>query len=97
MSRTKQPRFSDQASHRVTLTGAGIDNADNHVGNIARNGTLQLTSSIMRTTMTAGGQVTSYTFYPLRSTSGPITTGQVFNYVINFANGQSVSGSLIAQ
>jgi hypothetical protein len=26
-----------------------------------------------------------------------ITTGQTFNYVINFQNGQSVSGSLIAQ
>jgi flagellin-like protein len=49
------------------------------------------------------GQVTSFNFYPgppgtLRSgASAQITTGQTFNYVINFANGQSVSGSLIAQ
>ncbi len=43
------------------------------------------------------GQVTSYTFYPVTASSVPITTGQTFNYVINFANGQSVSGSLIAQ
>jgi flagellin-like protein len=44
----------------------------------------------------AGGQVTSYTFYPF-GTLQSLTTGQVFNYVISFANGQSVSGSLIAQ
>ena len=44
------------------------------------------------------GQVTSFTFYPVTlSGSVPVTTGQTFNYVINFANGQSVSGSLIAQ
>jgi flagellin-like protein len=43
------------------------------------------------------GQVTSYTFYPSTAPSEAITTGQTFNYVINFANGQSVSGSLIAQ
>jgi len=29
--------------------------------------------------------------------SASLTEGQVYNYVINFANGQSVSGSLIAQ
>jgi flagellin-like protein len=45
----------------------------------------------------AGGQVTSYTFYPYGSGTNTITTGQTFNYVISFANGQSVSGSLIAQ
>jgi flagellin-like protein len=43
-----------------------------------------------------GGQVTSYSFYPY-GLAQQITTGQTFNYVINFANGQSVSGSLIAQ
>jgi hypothetical protein len=43
-----------------------------------------------------GGQVTSFSFFPY-GTAQPITTGQVYNYVINFANGQSVSGSLIAQ
>lgn len=43
-----------------------------------------------------GGQVTSYYFYPYGTTQ-QITTGQTFDYVINFANGQSVSGSLIAQ
>jgi flagellin-like protein len=47
------------------------------------------------------GQVTSFTFYPVTigtaTSSQAITTGQTFNYVINFANGQSVSGSLIAQ
>lgn len=45
----------------------------------------------------AGGKVTSYTWYLAGTTNQPITTGQTFNYVINFANGQSVSGALIAQ
>jgi len=44
------------------------------------------------------GAVTTFTFYPITfSGQQSITTGQTFNYVINFANGQSVSGSLIAQ
>jgi flagellin-like protein len=43
------------------------------------------------------GSVSSFTFFPWSSSSQSITTGQTFNYVINFANGQSVSGSLIAQ
>ena len=43
-----------------------------------------------------GGQVTSYTYYPYGFAQS-IVTGQVYNYVITFANGQSVSGSLIAQ
>jgi len=44
------------------------------------------------------GAVTTFTFYPITTgSSQSITTGQTFNYVINFANGQSVSGSLIAQ
>ena len=43
-----------------------------------------------------GGQVNSFTFYSY-GTAQSITTGQTFNYVISFANGQSVSGSLIAQ
>ncbi len=45
----------------------------------------------------AGGQVSSFTFYPYGNALNTITTGQTFNYVISFANGQSVSGSLIAQ
>jgi flagellin-like protein len=43
------------------------------------------------------GTVSSFTFYPENAAQQSITTGQVFNYVVNFANGQSVSGSLIAQ
>lgn len=43
------------------------------------------------------GSVTSFTFYPWDTASQAITTGQTYNYVVNFANGQSVSGSLIAQ
>jgi len=43
------------------------------------------------------GQVSSFTLYPIGVAGQTITTGQTFKYVIHFANGQSVSGSLIAQ
>jgi len=46
------------------------------------------------------GQVSSFTLYLEQGASNPgvaITTGQTFNYVMNFQNGQSVSGALIAQ
>ena len=42
-------------------------------------------------------QLTSFTFYPWSNSAEVIETGQTYNYVIDFANGQSVSGSLIAE
>jgi hypothetical protein len=45
------------------------------------------------------GRVTTYTYYPAVTSSSSfeeIFAGQVYNYVITFANGQSVSGSLNA-
>jgi flagellin-like protein len=74
----------------VTLTGAGIT-AVTQWGN--NGGTDYLLSG---NNALSAGQVSSYTFYPY-GTSQTITTGQTFNYVISFANGQSVSGSVIAQ
>jgi len=45
-----------------------------------------------------GGSVSPVALYFSSSTSGAlVTSGQTYNYVINFGNGQSVSGSLIAQ
>jgi flagellin-like protein len=45
------------------------------------------------------GAVTPLTLYFFKGTGSAtsLTSGQTYNYVINFANGQSVSGSLIAQ
>jgi flagellin-like protein len=43
------------------------------------------------------GAVSSLTFYPKTGAAVTLNTGQTFNYVISFVNGQSVSGSLIAQ
>jgi flagellin-like protein len=75
----------------ITMTGSGITSVTNwedSAGNSYSNGV----DNAM-----AGGQVTSYTFYPFGNVANVVETGQVFNYVISFANGQSVSGSLIAQ
>ena len=45
-----------------------------------------------------GGQVTPVTLYfHSSSTATIVTSGQTYNYVINFKNGQSVSGTFIAQ
>ena len=83
----------------LTLTGAGIasiNNWDNTTLATVATNTIVFATSAPNNAMNAG-QVSSYTYYPSAPTPEGITTGQVFNYVINFANGQSVSGSLIAQ
>jgi len=43
------------------------------------------------------GQVSSFTFYPRTSVPKSIIPGSTFNYAVTFSNGESVSGSLIAQ
>jgi len=73
----------------ITLTGSGITS----VTAWETSGGVSYSPAV---NAMGGGQVTSYTVYPF-GTAQSITTGQVFNYVISFANGQSVSGSLIAQ
>jgi len=74
----------------ITITGAGITATSTW-------GTSTGTSYLLAgNNALAAGQVTAYTFYPY-GTAQSITTGQTFNYVISFANGQSVSGSVIAQ
>ncbi|SRR5579863_9242342 len=52
----------------------------------------------LATAQVAAGAVTSLTLVFVASGSpGTLLSGQTFNYVINFGNGQSVSGSLVAQ
>ena len=76
----------------ITMTGAGIAS----VTLWGTNGGSAF--SVSPNNVLSGGQVSSYTFYPYgNAVAQTITTGQTFNYVISFANGQSVSGSLIAQ
>jgi FlaG/FlaF family flagellin (archaellin) len=85
----------------LTMTGSGINSTITQwdfSGNSGAN-TIDFGS-----TYSVGGQnainpglVSSLTYYPFSDSSQPILTGQTFNYVINFANGQSVSGSLVAQ
>jgi FlaG/FlaF family flagellin (archaellin) len=44
-----------------------------------------------------GGGVSSFTFYPIQNPSVEIDDGQTFDYVIVLENGQTISGSLVAQ
>lgn len=48
----------------------------------------------------AGGKSTSFTIYPIgvsSSSSVAILTGQTYDYIISFGNGQSISSSLVAE
>ena len=85
----------------VTLTGSGILSITLWETTSSPYGIVFTATGSGNPNSMTGGQVTSYTFYPYLAkgpgATEPITTGQVFNYVISFANGQSVSGSLIAQ
>ncbi len=84
----------------VTMTGAGISTIiswDNSTLPSSSNNLIVFTGSYPGNNAMSAGAVTSFTYYPENAAQQTITTGQVFNYVINFANGQSVSGSLIAQ
>jgi flagellin-like protein len=75
----------------ITLTGSGIA-AITTWENSGGTDFLQSGNNYL-----SGGQVSPYTLYPYGNNLNTITTGQTFNYVISFANGQSVSGSLVAQ
>jgi hypothetical protein len=44
-----------------------------------------------------GGKVSIFTLYPVESPSVSITSGGTYGYVIDFANGQSISGYFVAQ
>jgi len=84
----------------ITLTGAGISTItgwDTGSAQSAAPSLLFTPYTVNSPNAMAPGAVTSFTFYPWAAASQSILTGQTFNYVINFANGQSVSGSLIAQ
>ena len=80
----------------VTITGAGITAIDTWALN-SGNTTQVAFASPMNGNAMLPGAVTPFTYYPTSNPSQSITTGQTFNYVINFQNGQSVSGALIAQ
>jgi len=85
----------------LSMSGAGIATVtswDNSSAASASTNLIVFTASHPGNNAMPAGTVTSFTYYPENAApSQEITTGQVFNYVINFANGQSVSGSLIAQ
>jgi flagellin-like protein len=92
---------SASAITSLTLTGTGLPAPITTWSGVATAGGAQIvfinSYDSLSPNALSPGQVTPFTFYPSTAASESITTGQTFNYVINFANGQSVSGSLIAQ
>jgi flagellin-like protein len=91
----------------LTMTGSGISTITAWDNSTAASSGSNLVSATFAAGHTSppctdcgimlAGTVSSFTFYPENAAQQQLTTGQVFNYVVNFANGQSVSGSLIAQ
>lgn len=81
----------------VTLTGSGIPSVNSwDISGSGATTAVNFAATIGGApNALPGGAVTAYTLFAVGT--GTITTGQVYNYVINFLNGQSVSGSLIAQ
>lgn len=80
---------------RFALTGSSLN------GNII---TANYLSGSSCTSISASGEptmsassVTPITLYFSSSASGILASGQTYNFIIDFANGQSISGTLIAQ
>ncbi|MCL4518279.1 MAG: type IV pilin [Thaumarchaeota archaeon] len=69
----------------VTISGPGFASAQT------------MGASVAGSTAVSNG-ITSFTYtYTNSASTGIVSTGSVYNYVISFVNGQSVSGSLVAQ
>ena len=80
-----------------TLTGSSISGVTVTVSYDSAVGVSCTGVSALAPTL-AAGKVSPLTLYFFASgTNGGIVSGQTYNYVINLGNGQSVSGSLIAQ
>jgi flagellin-like protein len=86
----------------ITITGAAVPSGVTVNAYAMISNSCTLVSSTSQVPL-AGGAVTPVTLYFGGSTNTTTTgalpslaSGQTFNYVVNFANGQSISGSLIA-
>jgi hypothetical protein len=79
----------------LTLTGSGI--ATTGTWEIVNGSFVGFIAGFQSSyNVVAGGAVNFLTYYPF-GTLQTITCGQAYGYSIAFANGQSLSGSLIAQ
>jgi|SRR5579872_2417413 len=86
----------------LTLTGSSLSSSitawDNSSNPSSYRNLIDFSSGYPNSNLLSAANVTALTFYPANPSGSPqnITSGEVYNYVANFANGQSVSGSLIA-
>ena len=86
----------------LTLTGSSLSSSitawDNSSNPSSYRNLIDFSSGRPNNNLLSAANVTAVTFYPanLSGSTQSIISGEVYNYVANFANGQSVSGSLIA-
>ena len=84
----------------LALTGTNstsIYQWDNNTGSSSASNRIDFSSNSNANTLAHSANPISFTYYPESMTQEQIISGQVYNYIVNFADGQSVSGSLIAQ
>lgn len=84
----------------LVLSGNGVNvtSWDNSTQPSTTSNRIVFVSSHQGDDILSSGAVTSFTYYPEdNGSSDEITHAQTYNYVINFQNGQSVSGALMAQ
>jgi hypothetical protein len=83
----------------LTLSGTNITlitQWDNNTGSSGAGNPIDFSSSNSANSLVHSASPISFTYYPESTTQQQISSGRVYNYVVNFADGQSVSGSLIA-
>jgi hypothetical protein len=87
----------------VAVSGGGtnvtmITSWDNSTQPSSAGNLILFNSSQLGNNVLSSGRVASFTYYP-ESFGSPllIAKGQIFNYAVSFSNGDSISGSLIAQ
>jgi hypothetical protein len=83
----------------LTVTGTNItliNHWDNNTRSSTASNRVDFSSGNIANKLLPGANPTSFTFYPESETQEQFISGQVYNYIVNFDNGQSVSGSLIA-
>ncbi len=91
---------SSTTINSITLTGSAINSITRWSTSANTANSVNFTAQYETNGANAmpAGQVSSFAYYPISPNSAQmIGTGRVFDYVINLATGQSVSGSLIAQ
>jgi FlaG/FlaF family flagellin (archaellin) len=91
----KNPGHSSNLTS-ITLSGGALT-APIYSWSTTPNGQPHNSLTVGGNNLLSAGSTTQYTLFPIQNPPVGITIGQTYEYVISLSNGQSISGSLIAQ